>query len=81
MGAIGTLGRLLLSIAVFIVVIIAGIILAPSLTDFFRQLPGTFEFTSGNTSIQVPLVASIVASLLLTLVINLIALPFRRRNL
>jgi len=80
MGFIGSLVRLLVGLALFVVVLMLGIAFAPQLATLFGSLPGTFTFTNNGTTVQIPVLASIVASVVLTLIVNLIALPFRRRN-
>lgn len=76
MGFIGTFTRFIVSVAIFVVVLALGIIFSPQLISFFGNLPGTV--TIGN--VEIPILASIVASLVLTVLINLIALPFRRNR-
>ncbi len=76
MGLIGSFFRLVISLAIFVAVIILGAIFAPQITQALGNFPGTV--TIGN--VEIPLLASILASLLLTIIVNLIALPFRSRN-
>jgi len=76
----GTAVRLTISILLFIVVLFLGVIFTPQLSAFLNQFPGNFSYTSGNSTVQVPLLASIVASLVLTVVVNVISIPFRRRQ-
>lgn len=76
MGLIGSFVRFIVSIGLFIAVLVLGIVFSGQLISAFGNMPGTI--TVGN--VQVPLLASIVASLVLTLVVNLIAIPFRRSS-
>lgn len=80
MGLVGNFFRLILSLVIFVVVLLLGIFFAPQLGSFFTSLPGTFEVTIGNNRVEIPLLASIVASVAVTLLINLITLPFRSRS-
>jgi hypothetical protein len=77
MGLIGSFFRLVISLAIFVAVIVLGAIFAPQMAQAFNGIPGG-TITVG--SVQIPLVASIVASVVLTIVVNLIALPFRNRS-
>ena len=78
MGLIGSFVRFVGSIVLFIVVLLLGIVFAPQIASLFsNHIPGG-TVQVGN--IQIPVLASIVASLALTLVVNLLALPFRRRE-
>ncbi len=76
MGLIGSFVRFIVSIGLLIAVLVLGIVFAPQLISAFGNMPGTV--TVGN--VQIPLLASIIASLVLTLVVNLIAIPFRRSS-
>lgn len=57
-------------IALGVVVVIVGVVLL-----LFPRMPGNFSFSRGNVRVFVPLGASIVASIVLTVVLNLL---FRR---
>jgi hypothetical protein len=74
MGIVGSFLRFLAGLAIFIVVLVLGIAFSAQLVPFLQGFPGTIQI--GN--VQIPLLASIVASLALTIIVNLIALPFRR---
>ncbi len=80
MGLIGSFFRLVIGIVFFVAIIILGAVFAPQLIQAFGQLPGTLTVGSGNTAVQIPILASIVASLILTVIVNLVALPFRNRS-
>ena len=65
------IGRLLLVFGVLMIVIGAGLML------FGRfHLPGDFTFRSGNVIVYVPIATSIILSIALTVVLNLV---FRQR--
>ncbi len=67
----GEVGRILVVFGVLLVVIGGALML------FGRfHLPGDFTFRSGNVTVYIPLATSIVLSILLTLVLNLV---FRQR--
>ena len=67
----GEVGRILLVFGVLLVVIGGALML------FGRfHLPGDLTFRSGNVTVYIPLATSIVLSILLTLVLNLV---FRQR--
>ena len=60
-------GRLLLVVGIVLVVVGGGLML------FGRfHLPGDFTFKSGSTTVYIPLATSIIISVLLTLVLNLL---------
>ncbi len=74
MGIVGSFLRFLAGLAIFVVVLVLGIAFSAQLTPLLQSFPGTIQIGS----VQIPLLASIVLSLVLTIVVNLIALPFRR---
>ncbi|MBA3826254.1 MAG: hypothetical protein H0X24_20435 [Ktedonobacterales bacterium] len=76
MGILGSFLRFLAGLAIFVVVLVLGIAFSAQLTPLLQSFPGTIQL--GN--VQVPLLASIVLSLALTIVVNLIAIPFRRNE-
>lgn len=80
MRTAGFIFQVIFSVIVFIAVLILGAVFTPVLLPYFNQFPGSITISSGSSYVTIPVLASIVSSLLLTLVINLIALPFRRRN-
>ena len=63
-------GKLIL-IAGIALVIIGGIIMLAGRIPVVGQLPGDFEFRRGNTTIYFPLATMIIASILLTILLNL----------
>lgn len=82
MGLIGSFFRLALSIVIFIAVLVLGIIYAPQLTQVFGGTvpPGSLTVPLGSTTLVIPILVSIVASVLFSLVLNLVSLPFRRAS-
>jgi hypothetical protein len=80
MGFIGSFVRLLVALVIFVGVLVLGIIFSPQLASLFKNLPGTVTIGNGNSQVEIPILASIAVSLVLTLVLNLIMLPFRRRS-
>jgi hypothetical protein len=67
-------GRLLLVTGLVLAAVGALLILAPRIPGFDRlgQLPGDFVIERGSVTIFVPIVSSLVISVLLTIVLNLI---------
>lgn len=65
-------------IAVGIVALIAGVLLLlwPHI-PLLGHLPGDFSFSKGNTRVFIPIATSIVISLILTVVINVVLRLFR----
>ncbi len=63
-------GKLIL-IAGIALVIIGGLIMLAGRIPVVGQLPGDLEFRRGNTTIYFPLATMIIASILLTILLNL----------
>lgn len=82
MGLLGSFLRLAFSIVIFIAALVLGIIYAPQLTQAFGGTvpPGSLSVPIGSSTLVIPLLVSIVASVLLSLVVNLVSLPFRRAS-
>lgn len=80
MGPIESFLRLVVSLLLFVGVLIAGIVFAPQLTPLLGNLPGTLTVHNGNTTVVVPILPAIVGSVLLSVLVNLLFLPFRRRS-
>jgi hypothetical protein len=74
MGDLSGAGRLLLVTGLVLAAVGALLILAPRIPGFDRlgQLPGDFVVERGPVTIFVPIVSSLVISVLLTIVLNLI---------
>lgn len=71
------LGRLLILVGVFIIILGLILMFAPRL-PLVGRLPGDFSFGDERTRVFIPLGTSILISLLLTIVLNLIAALWRR---
>ena len=80
MGPLESFLRLIVGLVLFFGVLIAGIIFAPQLTPLLGNLPGTITIKNGGTTVVIPLLPAIVGSVVLTVLVNLLFLPFRRRN-
>ena len=67
------LGRILLFGGVFLM--IAGMLLVrwPNLLCWFGRLPGDLHYQGGKVSMHIPLASMIVASIILTVGINVVA--------
>jgi len=66
----GFLGRLL--IAIGILVVVAGVVLLVAGRLPFGRLPGDLSWSRGNVSVLLPLGTSVVLSVVLTVVANLL---------
>jgi Protein of unknown function (DUF2905) len=66
------LGRFLL-VAGVVLALLGGLLLVVGRIPFLGRLPGDFSFGSGNVQVYVPLATSILLSLILTVVLNLLA--------
>ena len=65
------LGKLIIIVGIFLVVIGLLLTLAPKV-PFIGKLPGDFYFKRGNASFYFPLASSILISIILSLVLNFI---------
>jgi len=74
MGDLSGAGRFLLVTGLVLIAVGALLILAPRIPGFDRlgRLPGDFVVERGSLTIFVPIVSSLVISVLLTIVLNLI---------
>ena len=70
MNDVGTMGRLLVGIGLFIVVI-GGLLIVFGRLPFLGRLPGDIRIQRGNFACFMPIATSILLSVLLTLAINL----------
>lgn len=66
-----TLGKLLISIGVFVLIIGIIIVLAGKIPGIGR-LPGDIYYRKGNFTFYFPLATSVIVSLLLSLILNLV---------
>ena len=67
-----SLGRLLLVFGL-ILAGLGGLLLLVGQIPFLGRLPGDFSFGSGNVRVYIPLATSIILSLILTVLLNLLA--------
>ena len=81
MSNLSDVGRTLLILGGVIVVVGLFFLFAGRLPflNSFGRLPGDFNFRRGNTTIAFPLVSCIIASVVLTVLLNVLLLLFRRR--
>lgn len=71
------LGRLLIIAGIFLLVVGGLFVLLPRIGISLGRLPGDLRFDTGQTTCLVPIATSILISLILTIVLNLIARFFR----
>ena len=69
------LGTLLIVVGVAIVLI--GVLVSTGALSWFGRLPGDVRFESGSTRVFIPITSMIVASVVLTVVVNLVLRLFR----
>jgi len=69
------LGTLLIVVGAAIVLI--GVLVSTGALSWFGRLPGDVRFESGSTRVFIPITSMIVASVVLTVVINLVLRLFR----
>ncbi len=74
MNDIGAVGRLLIG-AGLLLALVGVVLLLAGRVPFLGRLPGDFVFRRGPVTVYVPLVTSLLLSLLLTLALNIF---FRR---
>ena len=72
-----TIGRWILIVGLSITLIGAGIWIIARLTGW-EKFPGTIKWESGNLTCIIPLLGSIILSIVLTLVLNLLVRWFNR---
>jgi hypothetical protein len=77
MGELGGIGRLLIVAGVILALVGVLLLVAPRIPglDRFGHLPGDITFERGPVTVFVPIVSSILHSIVLTIVLNLL---FRR---
>jgi hypothetical protein len=66
------LGKMLIILGA-VIVGVGGVLLVAGGIPFLGRLPGGFRFQRGNVGCYVPLATSIIISLILTVVLNLLA--------
>ncbi|HUF14988.1 MAG TPA: DUF2905 domain-containing protein [Acidimicrobiia bacterium] len=72
-------GNLLMLIGVGVVVVGALVRFAPGLFSWFGNLPGDIDIHGENSRVFIPVTSMIVASIVLTVIVNLVGLLFRNR--
>lgn len=77
MSNFSDLGRLLLVIG-GIIVLLGIVLLVVGRVPLLGRLPGDISFRRGNTSFYFPIVSCILASVVLTVLLNLVLWLFRR---
>ena len=77
MSNLSDLGRVLLVVGGGIV-LLGAILLLAGRVPFLGRLPGDIAIRRGNTSFYFPIVTFLILSILLTIVVNLVLLLFRR---
>ena len=65
------LGKMLIVVGAAIV-LVGGVLLLAGRVPFLGRLPGDFRFQRGNVGCYVPLATSIIISLILTVLLNII---------
>lgn len=71
------LGRLLIIVGIFLLVVGGLFVLLPKIGISLGRLPGDIRFDSGQTTCLIPIATSILLSVILTIVLNLIGRFFR----
>jgi Protein of unknown function (DUF2905) len=77
MSNLSDLGRVLLVVGGGIV-LLGAILLLAGRVPFLGRLPGDIAIRRGNTSFYFPIVTFLILSIVLTIVVNLVLLLFRR---
>ncbi|MBI4267912.1 MAG: DUF2905 domain-containing protein [Chloroflexi bacterium] len=77
MRSFGLAGRVLLFAGIFLVLLGLVLVYAPGI-PFLGRLPGDIFFQKGNLSFFFPIVTSLVFSLIITILINVIIWLLRR---
>jgi len=73
-----SLGKMLIVLGLGIV-LVGGLLLLGGKVPFLGNLPGDLSFGSGTTKVYIPIATSILVSILLTVVLNLVFGLFGRR--
>jgi len=71
------IGRILVALGLVLLLVGGLFILLPRFGINLGRLPGDFQFGNGQTTCLIPIATSIVLSLLLTIILNLIGRFFR----
>lgn len=76
MPGLDSLGRWLVIIGL-VIAIVGGLVWLASRIPGLKQIPGTIQIDLGGVTLVIPLLASIVISVVLTILLNLAARIFR----
>jgi hypothetical protein len=71
-GKLMLYGNLLITIGLFLVLLGLTITYAPSLINWLGKLPGDLRIEDDNKSLFIPITSSIVISIILTIIANLL---------
>jgi len=72
------LGKFLIFLGLFLIILGTLMILLPKLNLPLGNLPGDIKLKKENVEIYIPLASSLLVSLLLTVVLNIVFLLFRK---
>ena len=64
------IGMLIVTIGVLIVLV--GILVSTGALNWFGRLPGDLRFESGSTRVFLPITSMVIASVVLTIVVNVV---------
>jgi xanthine/uracil permease len=67
----------LLVIVAGVVIVLIGLLIWSGALSWFGRLPGDIRYEGENTQVFIPITSGIVASIVLTVVINVVARLFR----
>jgi len=71
-GKLMLYGKLLITIGIILVLLRLTVIYAPSLINWVGKLPGDIHIEDENKSLFIPITSSIVISIILTIIANLL---------
>ena len=72
-------GKLLIYLGLFLIVLGTLMVVLPKLNIPFGNLPGDIKLKKDNFEVYIPIASSLLISLLLTVVLNLLFLFFSKR--
>lgn len=78
MAPFESLGKLLLVMGI-VIALVGGLLMLGGRVPFLGSLPGDLSFERGETRVFLPITSSIVVSIILTVVLNLVFGLFGRR--
>lgn len=73
------LGNVLIILGAVILVVGVLVRFAPGLFGWFGHLPGDIDIRGESTRVQIPITSMILVSVVLTVIVNLVAMIFRGR--